>query len=395
MKPARRGACPSLAAPMPTGDGLLVRLSPLDRRLSAPALKGLARAAARLGNGVVEITSRGSLQLRGFTETSAAALADVVAGLDLAVTTGVTVDTGPFAGLDPAEITDPRPLAASLRRALAASGRRFAPKASVVVDGGGRLPLDQLACDVRLKAARGGGWTCDGAVVADPVGYVMDRLASPGRRLADTVRPAAEVIGTHGLRGGLFALGIGLPFGQVPAAALEALASPSAAEFRLAPGRALLVVGVAAADLPLWEQKAKAAGFVVEPGDPRRSVAACPGCPACAAGEIPAREMAGEIAGSTAALLDGSLTLHVSGCAKGCAHPGPALLSLTGVDGACELAMGGAPLARMRPRAAVRALADLARLVAERRSGGETAAACLERLGGDRVGAQLRDRLHA
>jgi len=43
-------------------------------------------------------------------------------------------------------------------------------------------------------------------------------------------------------------------------------------------------------------------------------------------------------------------TLHVSGCAKGCAHPGPATATLTGRDGRFDLIpdgpAGGTPLAR-------------------------------------------------
>ena len=35
--PLRRGACPALAAPMQTGDGLLVRLNPVAGRTVAQA----------------------------------------------------------------------------------------------------------------------------------------------------------------------------------------------------------------------------------------------------------------------------------------------------------------------------------------------------------------------
>lgn len=41
----RRGACPSLAAPMQTGDGLLVRLRPTDDSLTLPKVIALAAAA--------------------------------------------------------------------------------------------------------------------------------------------------------------------------------------------------------------------------------------------------------------------------------------------------------------------------------------------------------------
>ncbi|HMR33134.1 MAG TPA: hypothetical protein PKA13_18410 [Geminicoccaceae bacterium] len=391
----RRGACPSLAVPMATGDGLLVRLNPVDRQLSAPALAGLAHAASELSNGIVEITARGSLQLRGFTEAGVAALAGLVARLDIELTTGVAVETGALAGLDPAEIADPRPLAAALRGAIARSGRGFAPKASVVVDGGGVLRLDHLACDVRLEATEGGQWSCRGRPVEDPAAFVLDGLAASCGRTAATTRPPAEPIGVHRLRDGRFAVGVGLPFGQAPAESLEALACSPAVAFRLSPGRALLAVGLDAAGLPAWTGAARARGLVTDPADPRRAVAACPGCPACGSGEIPARAMAEVIAARAAPLLDGSLVLHVSGCGKACAHPRQALLTLTGVDGACDLALDGVALARLRPAAAMDALARLADLVSGQRSTGETAAGCLGRLGGRRLGRLLRDRVHA
>ncbi len=64
--PSRRGACPALSAPMPTGDGLLVRLAPAGT-IALAALAGLCAAAREHGNGIVEITARGSIQVRGLT----------------------------------------------------------------------------------------------------------------------------------------------------------------------------------------------------------------------------------------------------------------------------------------------------------------------------------------
>ena len=65
----RRGACPALSAPMQTGDGLLVRLNPVAGGLSPDATDRALRAADAHGNGVIEVTARGSLQIRGLTET--------------------------------------------------------------------------------------------------------------------------------------------------------------------------------------------------------------------------------------------------------------------------------------------------------------------------------------
>ena len=72
--PPRRGACPGLSAPMQTGDGLLVRLLPLGT-ISLRAFADLCRAARTHGNGIVEVTSRGSIQVRGLSAASGSFLA--------------------------------------------------------------------------------------------------------------------------------------------------------------------------------------------------------------------------------------------------------------------------------------------------------------------------------
>ncbi|TIP76620.1 MAG: precorrin-3B synthase, partial [Mesorhizobium sp.] len=151
---SRRGACPALSAPMQTGDGLLVRLNPVAGGLSPKSLVGLGESALRHGNGIMEVTARGSLQIRGLTPASARLLAAEADALGIAVRTGVPVETGPLAGLDPEEVADPRPLAERIRAAIEEAGltQRLGPKVSVIVDGGGRLTMDAVTADVRLAA---------------------------------------------------------------------------------------------------------------------------------------------------------------------------------------------------------------------------------------------------
>jgi precorrin-3B synthase len=139
---------------MQTGDGLLVRLNPVAGGLPPQILIGLCESASRHGNGILEVTQRGSIQIRGLTPDSARLLADDVNALGIAVRTGVPVETSPLAGLDPDEIADPRPLAGAIRSAVERAGlsRRLGPKVSVIVDGGGRIGMGDLLADVRLAA---------------------------------------------------------------------------------------------------------------------------------------------------------------------------------------------------------------------------------------------------
>ena len=151
-RPLRRGACPGLSAPMPTGDGLLVRLRPIGT-VALAAFEKLCAAAQEHGNGVIEVTTRGSIQVRGLSEQSAPLFAEAVARLGIATEDGPPVLSNPLAGLDSAEILDAAALAADLRNALAETSlaERLAPKVSVVIDGGG-LHLDGIAADIRLAA---------------------------------------------------------------------------------------------------------------------------------------------------------------------------------------------------------------------------------------------------
>lgn len=363
----RRGACPALSAPMQTGDGLLVRLNLTEGGLQPATLAALCEAATRHGNGLVEITARGSLQVRGLTPASAPLFAEAVNALEVPVREGVPVETSPLAGLDPEEIADPSPLVRALRAAIEDAGlsRRLGPKVSVVIDGGGQVGLDAVAADVRVKAESGGRWlvSVDGAEPGvagradDTVAAVLSLLAgiaalgtaARGRDLPASTLPAIAGrrgnagrihLGTITLRSRLCALAVALPFGQCGAATLAALAAdaPGITDFRFAPGRRLLALGSREACEAL-NIRAAALGFVTDTDDPRLSVAACAGAPACASGHFDAKRLGARAADMLPAGFAG--TVHVSGCPKGCAHPAPAAFALVGTDAGVTLVQAG------------------------------------------------------
>jgi precorrin-3B synthase len=390
--PLRRGACPGLSAPMPTGDGLLVRFVPADA-MPLDAFIALCAAARARGNGTMEVTARGSLQVRGLTPASAPLFASKVARLDIAAADGIAVLTGPLRD-DAEAIVDASSLAAELRQAIAQAHLDLAPKVSVAVDGGGLLHLDTLSADIRLRAigptaaprllvglggvgaalllppeGEGGSraiWL--GAVApeqaVDVVLGLLKEIAAqgPAARAADMIRargidvvrslfdfepfpppalrPPAEMMGQHRLRGGSLALGLGLAFGHAQANALAELARLAAAHgaraIRPAPDRALMLIGLSPANLAALTAAAEQLGFVVCPGDPRRRIAACPGAPACASGFIDARRLAAALAPQLVGLRAG-IAVHVSGCTKGCAHPAPAALTVVGTPHGCGI----------------------------------------------------------
>ncbi|MBN9550399.1 MAG: precorrin-3B synthase, partial [Alphaproteobacteria bacterium] len=207
-----------------------------------------------------------------------------------------------------------------------------------------------------------------------------------GRTEGGAVERHRSPIGLFNLNNGN-ALGIGLPYGSMPAQPLIDLAAQAAnlgaTEISLAPGRALLFLGLSAPSS--LQVSATTLGLVTSPTDPRTRIAACPGAPACASGGIATRAIAETIAAQSADLLDTSLILHISGCAKGCAHPGAAALTLVGDENGAGLVVDGtakALPAGYRPGYdAARGIADIAGAVHRERHQGETVAACLARLG--------------
>jgi precorrin-3B synthase len=390
--PQPRGACPGLSAPMATGDGLLVRLLPIGT-IALDAFAALCAAARQHGNGIIEVTSRGSIQIRGLSAASAPRFAAAVAALGIAAGDGIPVLINPLAGLDAEDIIDAGALAADLRLALAQNSlaQRLSAKVSVAIDGGGALNLDRVAADVRLRAevlqngivvriGVGGdhGTASDLGAVSPSDGiaavtHLLEVLAQRGRgarardvlaaegiavfrsAVADLLVVSApprlrrnerqEPIGLHRLRDGIFAYGIGLAFGHADTTALQRLTDAAKAAgargMRAAPGRALMIVGLTRQTAISLAPAAEALSFIVHADDPRRHVVACAGAPICASADIAARALAPQIAAAAAPHLDGSFKIHISGCAKGCAHPAPATLTVVGTPAGCALISNG------------------------------------------------------
>jgi len=134
---------------------------------------------------------------------------------------------------------------------------------------------------------------------------------------------------------------------------------------RAAPGRVLMVVGLTQQTASSFAAAAETLGFIVHADDPRRHVVACAGAPICASADIAARAIAPQIAAAAAPHLDGSFKIHISGCAKGCAHPAPAALTIVGTPAGCVLISNGstrdAPFATVATNELPAAVAEIAR----------------------------------
>ena len=99
---------------------------------------------------------------------------------------------------------------------------------------------------------------------------------------------------------------------------------------RVTPWRMLLIEG--ASTIP------SIAGLITDSDSPLLRIVACTGAPGCPQALIATRPLARRLS----RWLPPGKRLHVSGCAKGCAHPGAAPLTLVGRPcGTVDLIRGG------------------------------------------------------
>jgi precorrin-3B synthase len=356
---AIKGWCPTALRPMLSGDGLVVRIRPRGGRLSAAQALGIADLATRYGNGLIDLTGRANLQIRGVSVDGHAALSAELAQLglidadaDLEAQRNILV--APFWR----DGDDMQHLAAELERTLVARQLGLPHKFGFAVDCGSERVLAQAPADVRIEGGATGGLIvrADGAergravareravemVLSLAAWFVASGGANGGRgrvaahlvggarlpaALAGDTAPAATASPPQP---GLIAAGalVGFALGQLQSATLKLLGS-LAPGLRLTPWRMILLEGVGT--MPQHD------GLVTRADDPHLRVAACTGAPACPEAKAETRLLATALASH----LPKDVRLHVSGCAKGCAHPHLCDLTLVGTDNGFDLVRRG------------------------------------------------------
>lgn len=357
---AVKGWCPDAWRPMMSGDGLLVRIKPRLGRLMREQVLALCEAAAAWGNGLVDVTRRANLQIRGVAKADWRAQLEHLLALDL-------VDA------DPASESRRNMLVApdwqvgddSHRIASELLGRldelpELPGKAGFVVDAGPRRILANEPGDFRIERGEDGGLIlraegrAHGIEVAP--GREVDGLISLARWFAQSGGADAGRMARHraelpaGLTGrskpalsaaaivpGAYARGsaYGVPFGRVNARVL-AEAARSAPAIRITPWRVFLLEE--ARFVPIE-------GLIDDPVDSLLRADACPGAPDCPQATVETRDLgrclAPQIAGQ----------LHVSGCDKACACSRPADVTVTGRGGLYDLAFNSIPASAALSRA--------------------------------------------
>ncbi|MGX1108663.1 MULTISPECIES: precorrin-3B synthase [Bradyrhizobium] len=356
---AVKGWCPGALRPMLSGDGLVVRIRPRGGRLDAAQAAGIAELAARYGNGLIDLTSRANLQIRGVGDEDYPSLVDGFAELGLLDTDSNTeaqrnILVTPFW----TAADETRSLATELEQVLASAPLDLPTKFGFAIDDGNARVLAGASADIRIERDRNGGLLvrADGAqrglsvaqseAVQVALALAEWFVASGGtrgekRRMAahlaggasvpETLRGDAEPVARSAAPApGLFPVGamVGVAFGQMPHQTLSDLAG-SAPALRMTPWRMVLVEGM--------REMPRGADLVTDAGDPRLRVVACSGAPRCGEAHADTRVLASALARH----IPPDARLHVSGCAKGCAHSGSADVTLVATNDGFDLIRRG------------------------------------------------------
>ena len=377
--PKVRGWCPGALRPMESGDGLLVRVRPRCGTLRTGDAIAIADAAERYGNGLIDLTRRANLQIRGLVPARLPGLWEDLSRHGL-MDESAKAEAVRNVMVSPLASAAVGKIARMLEDALISEPALWQLPAKfcfIVDDDEALLPLDEERADIRLKAVHTGAIVRVAIGCDRPDGVVWIGIASidaaaevavcgarvflalrgeTRMRLRDLAEPAfrrmqrdlaaqlepmapqpAQRAGERTLGlvlrcGTVIAVGIAAPFGRIEAQNLCAVAAAAqelgVAEFHVSPWRSLYLPVADARTAETLLGAATAYGFIVDVANPLASIDACPGAPGCRSSLLDTRALAMELA----PLLEpmGWRSCHVSGCSKGCARSKPADLVLVG-----------------------------------------------------------------
>lgn len=369
--PRRAGpdACPGALQTHQAADGALARVRLPGGTVTAAQLRELAGCAAELGSGVIELTSRGNVQVRGLRSADAFAARLAAAGLlpSASHERARNIVASPLDGRGPGGRVATRPLVEALDLALRARPRLAElPGRFLFALDDGTGDVASLGADVT--------YTPDGLLVAgtrlrlpgtpgDPIPLMLalaeaflderqDAAPSVAWRIAELPGGPARVAGRLGgavipseqggtprggraglvvQRDGRLALEAVVPLARLTAAQARTLADAAAEArsvpeedvggeiVRFTPWRGVVLQDLAPEAAARVCNRLTRAGLVTDPGSPWVGVTACTGRPGCAKSLADVRADASRwVAGRSRAP---ETPVHWAGCERRCGLP--------------------------------------------------------------------------
>lgn len=361
---ARADACPGALQTHAAADGALARVRVPGGVLTSTQLRVLATAARELGDGALELTSRGNVQLRGLAPGAEEALADRLAASGLLPSPTHerirNIVASALSGRASGGLVDVRPWVAALDAELCADpGLASLPGRFLITLDDGRGDVAGLGGDVGLLALDGGAVALvlggvdsglrgrpDEAVplaLAAARAFLAERAAQGGAawrlvelaegphrvatRLAGEVAPLVAVppplgtgpIGAVAQLDGRVALVGVVPFGRIGADQSELLAG-LAGEVQLTPWRSVVVPDLAEDVVDDAAVELFRTGMVFDEANTWLQVTACAGRPGCAKALADVRTDAAAAVRTGTLPADGARQ-HWSGCERRCGRP--------------------------------------------------------------------------
>ena len=389
-----KGWCPGALRPMESGDGLLVRIRITGGILKAEHAQVIAASAMRYGNGLIDLSGRANIQIRG---VSGGQWPHLIADLsrhgllddDAEAEAVRNVIASPLAGLDPSAWIDIRALVKTLEHRLISDRALHAlpGKFGFLVDDGGAFSLGDQNADIAFEAIQENGTIYfvvrigqDDTAGIIGIDSVCDTAAALAHAFIDASRASAttykrmvtwvaewgadRILNSVGIEtiavkprrstgllpfgyyslGDSGFLGLGAPFGRWSANGLAALGdiavTMGSGELRLTPWRAILIPGLRQADADATIAKVGNA-FITRSDDPRLQIIACAGKPSCRNATVNTHQDALGFATLQNLVKKSGTRLHVSGCEKGCARPAATEAVLVGRNGVYDLVLNG------------------------------------------------------
>ncbi|MBW3085966.1 hypothetical protein KEM60_02177 [Austwickia sp. TVS 96-490-7B] len=349
--------CPGLVRPYRSNDGMLVRLRTGGRPISVSTLAELISLAEEFGDGTVQLTSRGAVQLRGVVNPLPAALVDRIGATGIIPSPSHelvrNIVVSPLSGIDGAGHADVRDVAAAYDEALQADPDLAAlPGRFLVVvdDGRGDVLGEQFDLAYQAHGPDHGvvyagdirhGWAVQAdhaapAMIAlaraflvaraaiDPAPWHVRELPLPlpaplpgateTNRHVVTRRPS---LGAVVSAEGAVATMVGVPLGLLTRGMFMAVAQVAVeahcGDVIVTPWRSLVIPKVSGRLLDLEQ-----AGLVTDEMSAWARVAACTGAPGCARADLDTRAFARELVSK----IDGDgRTVYISACERRCGAP--------------------------------------------------------------------------
>ncbi|WP_411177148.1 precorrin-3B synthase, partial [Pseudomonas sp.] len=162
-RPEKPGlACPGLLRIVPALDGGICRVKLAGGVITSQQARAIAEAAEHCASGVLELTNRSNLQIRGVLAGQQAELIERLLAAGLGPSNPAADDVrnlllSPAAGLDPHAVLDTRPLAAALLELLQTTPtlHGMSAKFALQLDGGEALAMLEHPHDIWLSALPG------------------------------------------------------------------------------------------------------------------------------------------------------------------------------------------------------------------------------------------------